>query len=194
MILSYSLEKKTFLLSFGKARWEKYKVIVNKIQEDSGASKKFILNNIANEEHSRNHYNEKQFEKLPKNNIFYTEKFKKWFFEISQSDFDKTITKVNFAMENKQNRRDGCIGKIDSTEIPDLYEIVVGSSSEKDRAEIRIFFKDYDGTTYILYGFIKFREEGITYQEAGHIQNTLDIIKDEKIFGTVINSVSAPKF
>lgn len=180
MILSYCVEKRTFLLSFGKDRWKNYKIIAGKTQED-GTSVKVILNNISNKEHSKNHYNDKQFDKLPKENIFYSENFKQWFLNRNSTDMDKIIEKVLFAIAHKADRRDGCIGKITSQKISDLYEIVVGNSIESSNSQIRIFFKDINSVTNIIYGFIKHNEQDMTYQESGHISATSKIIEDEKL-------------
>ena len=43
--------------------------------EKDGSSEKVILNNIANQDHVLSHYNDKQFDKLPQEDIFYTEGF-----------------------------------------------------------------------------------------------------------------------
>jgi hypothetical protein len=181
IILSYCVEKRTFLLSFGKDSWKEYKVIAKKVKED-GTSEKLILNNIANKEHSKSHYNNKQFDKLPKENISYSKEFKKWFLNRNSSDMEKILEKINFAIHNEYDRRDAGIGKIDSKEIPNLYEIVVGNSTESGNSAIRIFFKKFKGITHFFYGFIKHNEQGLSYQGAGHINNALTIIKAEKLF------------
>lgn len=182
IILSYCLEKRTFLLSFGTKKWIDYKIIANKVKED-GSSEKVILNNIANKEHVKQHYDEKQFSKLlQKSTIFYSEGFKVWFFARNSSDIEKIIEKINFAIDNEYSRRDAGIGKIDSEEIPNLYEIVVGNSTESGNSAIRVFFKEFKSITHFFYGFIKHNEQGLSYQEAGHISNALTIIKAEKLF------------
>ncbi len=181
IILSYCVEKRTFLLSFGKDRWEEYKVIANKTKED-GTSEKLILNNIANKEHSKSHYNNKQFDKLPKENISYSKEFEKWFLNRNSSDMEKIVEKINFAISNQHHRRDANIGKIDSEEITDLYEIIVGNSTESGNSAIRVFVKSFNGINYFFYGFIKHNEQGLSYQETGHISNALTIIQAEKLF------------
>lgn len=186
LCLSYNLEG--CLLSLEKDIWSDslvnaWKIIENKVPE------KINLRNISNEDNARDlitFIQEKEKDalliQLPQKNMFYSKKFKEWFVQRTKGDIEKIIAKMNFAMEHKLDRRDGCIGKIDSAEISDLYEVVVGDSNENDRAKIRVFFKDQDKITKVIYGFIKCREEGMTYQQAGHIRNTERIIKEEKLF------------
>ncbi|MDX4068110.1 hypothetical protein [Aliarcobacter skirrowii] len=184
--LSYSLNG--YLLSLARNIWDKPLVNVGRFNKDQ-TSERIDLNNISNENHSNGLVEviqEKEkyliFNQLPQDKMFYTDAFKKWFFKRTEGDIEKIIAKMNFAMKHKIDRRNGCIGKIDSAEISNLYEVVVGDSNENDRAKIRVFFKDYNHITNVIYGFIKCREEGMTYQEAGHIKNTEEIIKKEKLF------------
>lgn len=184
--LSYSLNG--YLLSLARNIWDKPLVNVGRFNKDQ-TSERIDLNNISNENHSNSLVEviqEKEkyliFNQLPQDKMLYTNAFKKWFFKRTKGDIEKIISKMNFAMDHKLDRRDGCIGKIDSGEISDLYEVVVGDSNENDKAKIRIFFKDHNNITNVIYGFIKFREEGLTYQQAGHIKDTEDIIKEENLF------------
>lgn len=186
LCLNYSLEG--CLLSLEKDIWSDslvnaWKIIKNKVPE------KINLRNISNENNAKDlikFIQEKEKDalliQLPQKNMFYSKKFKEWFVQRTKGDIEKIIAKMNFAMEHKLDRRDGCIGKIDSTEISDLYEVVVGDSNENDRAKIRVFFKNHDEITNVIYGFIKCREERMTYQQAGHIKNTEKIIKEENLF------------
>jgi len=184
--LSHSLNG--YLLSLARNTWDKSLVNVGKFNKDK-TSERIDLNNISKESHSNGlietiQKQEKNliFNQLPQDKMLYSDAFKEWFFERTKGDVAKIIAKMNFAMEHKLDRRDGCIGKIDSAEISDLYEVVVGDSNENDRAKIRVFFKDHNDITNVIYGFIKCREEGMSYQEAGHIKNTEEIIKKEKLF------------
>lgn len=189
LCLSHSLDG--CLLSMDKDIWSDSLVSVWKIAEGK-TPEKVDLRNISKDENSNNFVDfiqkkEKDviLDKLPQDNMFFSEGFKKWLFERTEGDIEKIIAKMNFAMEHKKERRDGCIGKIDSDEISDLYEFVIGDSNENDKAKIRIFFKDYAGLTNVIYGFIKFREEKMTYKQAGHIPNAVKIIKEEKLFEEV---------
>lgn len=158
LILSYSLNKKTFLLSFGKDRWVDYKIIASKVKED-GELSKVILDNIANKEHVVAHYNNKQLNKLPTTNIIYSDNFKDWLLSIDTIHRDKTIEKLQFvASKNFEGRRENNIAPIASEKIEHLKEIIVGSAGGISYAQIRVFFKAYNDKYLILNGFIKQNE------------------------------------
>lgn len=157
IILSYCVEKRTFLLSFGKDRWNEYKVIAKKTKED-GSSEKVILNNIANKEHSKSHYHEKQLENLPANNIFYTQEFKDDYlsanYDVARSKIVKKIKeaeKINFEI-------DGLLVKsIDG----DIWQIKIGTQGGLQQSAVRVLFKKISSNIYIVHIFTK--QGGTTY-------------------------------
>jgi len=182
LILSYSLDKKTFLLSFGKDRWTKYKIIANKLKEN-GHSEKVILDNIANKEHVIAHYNQKQLDKLPTTDIIYSDNFKDWLLSIDVIHRDKTIEKLQFvASKNFEGRRENNIAPIATKKIKYLKEIIVGSAGGMSYAQIRVFFKPYNEKSLILNGFIKQNEssQDKKYDEEIEIANKIfeDIKKE----------------
>lgn len=175
LILSYSLDKKTFLLSFGKSRWENFKIIANRLREN-GNSEKVILDNIANKEHVVAHYNQKQLDKLPTTNIIYSESFKKWLLSIDTIHRNKTIEKLQFvASKNFEGRRENNIAPITTEKIEHLKEIIVGSAGGVSYAQIRVFFKAYREKYIILNGFIKQNEsnQDKKYDEEIEIANKI---------------------
>jgi len=184
MVLSFVLEKNGILLSFNRDRWVDTPIEILKYKDEKTTSGS--IDNIATEEHATTLLvNE---EKVIKDNVIdklsdkvqYTEAFKEWMQLCKISHIEQTVEKVNFAMEHKLDRRAGAIGKINSL-IDNLFEVVVGSPQGMEDAQIRVFFKDFNRITYILYGFIKQNEYGMTYEKAGHIDATLKIIKDEEL-------------
>ena len=182
LILSYSLNKKTFLLSFGKDRWVDYKIIASKLKED-GELSKVILDNIANKEHVVSHYNKKQLNKLPTTNIIYSNDFKDWLLSIDVVHRDKTIEKLQFvASKNFEGRRENNIAPIATEKIEHLKEIIVGSAGGMSYAQIRVFFKPYNEKYLILNGFIKQNEssQDKKYDEEIEIANKIfeDIKKE----------------
>jgi len=182
LILSYSLAKKTFLLSFGKDRWINYKIIANKLKED-GSSEKVILDNIANKEHVIAHYNQKQLDKLPMENIIYSDNFKDWLLSIDVIHREKTIEKLQFvASKNFEGRRENSIAPITTEKIEHLKEIIVGSAGGMSYAQIRVLFKPYNEKYLILNGFIKQNEssQDKKYDEEIEIANKIfeDIKKE----------------
>eukprot|EP01028_Stygiella_incarcerata_P004765 TRINITY_DN2070_c0_g1_i2.p2 TRINITY_DN2070_c0_g1~~TRINITY_DN2070_c0_g1_i2.p2 ORF type:complete len:272 (-),score=-54.90 TRINITY_DN2070_c0_g1_i2:326-1141(-) len=157
MILSYCLEKKTFLLSFGKNRWLNYKVIANKTQKD-GLSEKVILNNIANKEHVVSHYNDKLLAQLPQRNIFYTIEFKKLYLsDYYASSREKIIDKITEAIKSQFNI-DGFLIK---TITNDIWQIKIGTMGGLQQSAIRVLFKKDGDRAYILHMFTK--QGGTTY-------------------------------
>jgi len=182
LILSYSLDKKTFLLSFGKDRWINYKIIANKLKEN-GNSEKVILDNIANKEHVIAHYNQKQLDKLPTTDIIYSNDFKDWLLSLDIIHRDKTIEKLQFvASQNFEGRRENNIAPIATKKIEHLKEIIVGSAGGMSYAQIRVFFKPYAEKYLILNGFIKQNEsnQDEKYEEEIEIANKIfeDIKKE----------------
>lgn len=162
IILSYCLEKRTFLLSLGTKKWIDYKIIANKVKED-GSSEKVILNNIANKEHSKNHYNDKQFEKLPKENIFYSQEFKKWFLSYDLSIVEKIISKINESNANNFDIDGFLVKSIDA----DIWQIKIGTQGGLQQSAIRVLFKKDTSKIYILHGFVK--QGGTTYDYSSDI-------------------------
>jgi len=183
LILSYSLAKKTFLLSFGKNRWINYKIIANKLKED-GSSEKVILDNIANKEHVIAHYNQKQLDKLPMENIIYSKSFQNWLLSIDTLHREKTIEKIQFvASKNFEGGRDNLIEHITTDKIHNLKEIIIGTAGGLSFSNIRVFFKSINNEHSIYCGFIKQNEkdQNKTYEE--EISNTVKIITDEQLNG-----------
>ncbi len=159
MILSYCLEKKTFLLSFEKDRWTSYKVIANKIK-NGGSSEKVILNNIASREHVLLHYKDKAIEELPKENISYSDEFK----ELYLSDYysvsrEKIVVKIAESMKNGFDI-DGFLIKTISD---DIWQIKVGTMGGLQQSAIRILCKKVDTRVYILHMFTKQGETNYNY-------------------------------
>ena len=174
------------LLSFNQGTWVESLVEVCKVEDNNYIDIK--LKNIAKKEHAiellsfeNEALKEKVLGNLSHENIKYTDAFITWLNLRDISHLEHIVEKINFAMEHKLERRAGAIGKINSKEINNLFEVVVGSPQGMEDAQIRVFFKDFDGVTYFLYGFIKRNEYGISYEKLGHISNTLKIIKDEKL-------------
>jgi hypothetical protein len=187
-LLSLNTDIDGILLSFNRDIWIHSLVEVSKVDTVNNEYSNIFLKNISKKEHAveilekeEKIIKESILEKLPNNSIKYTYAFMVWLKEQESTHIKQTVEKINFAMEHKLERRLGAIGKIDSKEINHLYEVVIGSPSGMEDAQIRVFFKDFDNTTYFLYGFIKQNEYGISYEKLGHISNTLQIIEDEKL-------------
>jgi len=187
-LLSLNADLEGILLSFNRDIWTKSLVEVSKNDTVHDEYSNIFLKNIATKEHATEIIkNEEEIiiesilEKLPNESIKYTDAFMLWLKAQELSHIEKTVEKINFAMEHKLERRLGAIGKINSKEIDNLYEVVVGSPQGEEDAQIRVFFKSFNYITYFIYGFIKRNEYGISYEKLGHISNTLEIIKDEKL-------------
>lgn len=164
IILSYSLEKKTFLLSFGKDRWINYKVIANKVKED-GNSEKVILNNIANKEHALTHYQNKQFNKLPQDSIFYSQEFKDIFISKDYSTISKIIEKIKEAEKNNFDIDGFLVKSIDS----EIWQIKIGTQGGLQQSAIRVLFRKEDSNIYIVHMFIK--QGGTSYDYTSDISS-----------------------
>lgn len=163
MILSYCLEKKTFLLSFGKDRWTSYKVIAKKIK-DGGSSEKVILNNIASREHVLLHYKDKVIEELPQENISYSDEFKELYLSDYYSESrEKIVGKIVESMKNGFNI-DGFLIKTISN---DIWQIKVGTMGGLQQSAIRILCKKEDTKVYILHMFTK--QGGTKYNYAPEV-------------------------
>lgn len=159
MILSYCVEKKTFLLSFEKDRWTKYKVVASKTKEE-GISEKVILNNIATKEHVLAHYNDKELEMLPQENIEYSDKFKELYLsDYYASSREKIVDKITEAMNNKFNI-DGFLVKVIRN---DIWQIKVGTIGGLQQSAIRILFKKESSKICILHMFTKQGETTYNY-------------------------------
>lgn len=157
IILSYCVEKRTFLLSFGKDKWNEYKVIAKKIKED-GSSEKVILNNIANKEHSKSHYHEKQLENLPANNIFYTQEFKDDYLSANYDVVRSKIVKKIKEAEEINFEIDGFLVKsIDG----DIWQIKIGTQGGLQQSAVRVLFKKISSNIYIVH--ILTKQGGTTY-------------------------------
>ncbi|AYJ79220.1 hypothetical protein AN286_03335 [Aliarcobacter cryaerophilus ATCC 43158] len=159
IILSYCLEKRTFLLSFGKNRWTKYKVVANKVKAD-GSSEKVVLNNIANKEHVLSHYKDKIIEQLPQENILYSDEFKKLYATDYYADSrEKIVDKITESM-NSEFRIDGFLVKVIDS---DILQIKVGTMGGLQQSAIRILFKKEVNKVYILHIFTKQGESTYDY-------------------------------
>lgn len=157
IILSYCLEKKTFLLSFEKNRWTSYKVIAKKVK-GGGVSEKVILNNIANKEHVLSHYKDKVIKELPQNNITYSDEFKELYLNDYYSESrEKIVGKITESIKNGFNI-DGFLIKTISD---DIWQIKVGTMGGLQQSAIRILCKKVDTRVYILHMFTK--QGGTTY-------------------------------
>lgn len=173
LILSYSLSKKTFLLSFGKDRWKNYKIIASKVEE-SGNSEKVILDNIANKEHVVAHYNQKQLDKLPTENIIYSDSFKDWFLAHDSSIIEKIISKVSQAKKLNFDIDGFLIKSIDK----DIWQIKIGTLGGLQQSSIRVLFKKDITKTYILHGLVK--QGGTTYDYISDIELAKESYKEFK--------------
>ena len=174
LILSYSLNKKTFLLSFGKGRWTKYKIIANKLKEN-GNSEKVILDNIANKEHVIAHYNQKQLDKLLTTDIIYSNNFKDWFLDNDTSTIEKIISKVNEAEKMNFDIDGFLIKSIDK----EIWQIKVGTQGGLQQSAIRILFKKNNSQIYILHGFVK--QGGTTYNYDNDVSIANQVFEEQKI-------------
>jgi len=174
IILSYSLEKKTFLLSFGKDRWVNYKIIANKTEED-GKSEKVILNNIANKEHVLQHYNEQTLGALPKNNIVYSDEFNDWFLSKDVPIIEKIITKIDKCNSMKFESDGFLLKKLQD----DVWEIRIGTEGGLQESAIRVLYKyDEASCIYILWYVVKHGEK--SYDYTSDIKKANDIFKKMK--------------
>jgi hypothetical protein len=179
ILLAFTLENNAILLSFNRDIWTNFEI--QGVKKENYIYTNITLHNIATEEHAMNIIRNKMIETLPYKNIKYTGAFMIWLKQQEFSHIKLIIEKIKFSMEHKLERRAGAIGKINSSKINNLYEIVVGSPQGMENAQIRVLFKDFNNITYFIYGFIKQNEYGISYEKLGHISNTLQIIKDEKL-------------
>lgn len=178
LILSYSLDKKTFLLSFGKNRWINYKIIASQVKEN-GDSKKVILDNIANKEHVVAHYNQKQLDELPTKNITYSKSFKDWFLTYDTSTIEKIVNKIIEAEKLNFDINGFLIKSIDK----DIWQIKIGTLGGLQQSAIRVLFKKDTTNIYILHGLVK--QGGTTYNYSSDIElakeNYSQLIKELKI-------------
>ncbi|MFK5976029.1 MAG: type II toxin-antitoxin system RelE/ParE family toxin, partial [Sulfurovum sp.] len=171
LILSYSLSKKTFLLSFGKNRWKNYKIIASKVEE-SGNSEKVILDNIANKEHVVAHYNQKQLDKLPNQNIIYSDSFKNWLLTNDVSSTEKIISKINKCV-SMEFVSDGFLLK--KLQDGDVWQIRIGTEGGLQESAMRVLYKyDEKNCIYILWYVVKQGERDYNYSS--------DIKKANSIF------------
>ncbi len=176
MILSYCLEKKTFLLSFEKNRWTKYKVIAKKIKEN-GTSEKVIINNIANQVHVLEHYNDKRTIDLPKDNIYYSKKFISDYLSLTfLSSQEKILKQIKESLSIKFIVNGDLIKTVEG----DIWEIRVGTVAGLQQSAIRILFKKELEKVFILHIFIKQGEA--TYDYSNDIKlakTTYNLLKKE---------------
>lgn len=176
MILSYCLEKKTFLLSFGKNRWTKYKVIAKKVK-DGGNSEKVILNNIANKEHVLAHYKDKRINDLPKDNIYYSKQFIR---DYLSSTFLSSQEKILKQIKESLNIKFIVNGDLIKTIESDIWEIRVGSVAGLQQSAIRILFKKVLEKVFILHIFIKQGEATYDYSDDIKLaKTTYNLLKKE---------------
>jgi len=181
MIFSFVLEKNGILLSFNRDRWVDSTIEVLKYKDD--LTEQVYIDNIATEEHANSLISKAILEKLPNNNIVYSNNFKVWLLSIDTIHRDKTIEKLQFvASKNFEGRRENNIAPITTEKIKHLKEIVVGSAGGISYAQIRVFFKPHDEKYLILNGFIKQNEsnQDKKYDEEIEIANKIfeDIKKE----------------
>ena len=176
MILSYCLEKKTFLLSFEKNRWTKYKVIAKKTKEN-GTSEKVIINNIANQEHVLEHYNDKRIIDLPKDNIYYS---KQCISDYLSLTFLSSQEKILKQIKESLSIRFIVNGDLIKTIEGDIWEIRVGSVAGLQQSAIRILFKKVLEKVFILHIFIKQGESTYDYSHDIKLaKTTYNLLKKE---------------
>ena len=182
MILSFVLEKQGILLSFNRDRWMKNSIEILKYK--NGITDKLNIDNIATEKHAITLINKVILERLPNDNITYSESFREWLLEIDSIHIEKTIEKIIFvASVNFQGGRENLIEHITTDKIHNLKEIIIGTAGGMSWANIRVFFKSVGDKHYIYHGFIKQNEKNQdqTYKE--EVIKTVNIIKSEKLNG-----------
>ena len=146
--------------------------------EKDGSSEKVILNNIANQDHVLSHYNDKQFDKLPQEDIFYTEGFIKDYLSPTYLGSQKKILKqINESLAIQFIVNGDLIKTIEG----DIWEIRVGSVNGLQQSAIRILFKKEREKVFILRIFIKQGESTYDYSNDVRLAKEDYAVLKEKI-------------
>ena len=174
MILSFLLEKNGILLSFNRGRWINSSIEVLKYRD--GKTESVFIDNIATEEHASRIIDKSILEKLPTDNIEYSDDFNEWLLgkkEGHYPDKDKVNTKINECIQNKFKIDLDLIKSLDK----EVFEIRVGSLGGLQKSQMRILFKFDGDKKYILRGLIK------------HGDNTYDYTKDIEIANEIFKTM-----
>ena len=163
MILSFVLEKKGILLSFNRDRWINTPIAVLKYYKDEDTTTAYI-DNIATEEHANILIEQNILEKLPTENIVYSNHFKDWFLLRDSSSIDKIVSKISEAKKIHFDIDGFLIKSIDK----DIWQIKIGTQGGLQQSAIRILFKKDTTKIYILHGLIK--QGGTTYNYSKDIE------------------------
>jgi len=175
MILSFVLEKKGILLSFNRDRWVNSSIKILKFKDD--ITEPAYIDNIATEEHASYLIRKDILQKLPTENIIYSDDFKKWFLgnkEGHSPDISKVIIKINECIERNFEIDLDLIKSLEN----EVFEIRVGSLGGLQKSQIRILFKFDGDKKYILWGLIK--QGSNEYDYSNDINKTNEIFKEIK--------------
>lgn len=173
MILSFVLEKNGILLSFNRDRWMNTPIEVLKYKDD--LTEQAYIDNIATEEHANNIISKSILEKLPKNNIIYSDSFLDWLLSHDSSSIDKIISKIHKAEKINFDIDGFLIKSIDK----DIWQIKIGTQGGLQQSAIRILFRKSNSKIYILHGFVK--QGGTTYNYNNDVFIANQIFKEQKL-------------
>ncbi|HIP27225.1 MAG TPA: hypothetical protein EYG80_06175 [Flavobacteriaceae bacterium] len=174
MILSFVLKKNGILLSFNRDRWINTPIEVLKYKDEDTTTA--YIDNIATEEHANILIEQNILEKLPAENIIYSEEFKDWLLgkkKGNSPDINKVISKIEESIQDDFKVDLDLIKPLDK----EVFEIRVGSLGGLQKSQIRILFKFDKEQRYILLGLIKKGSNTYDY--------TCDINKANEIFKTI---------
>ena len=173
MILAFVLEKNGILLSFNRERWINTPIEVLKYKDN--LTEQAYIDNISTEEHANNIISKSILEKLPKNNIIYSNNFKDWFLDNDTSTIEKIISKVNEAEKMNFDIDGFLIKSIDK----EIWQIKVGTQGGLQQSAIRILFRKNNSQIYILHGFVK--QGGTTYNYNNDVSIANQVFKEQKL-------------
>jgi len=155
IILSFVLEKNGILLSFNRDRWIDNTIEVLKYKDDK--TDKAHIDNIATEKHAEFHIKNLILQKLPNQNVIYSNVFKDWFLIHDASTIEKIASKIIEAEKLNFDIDGFLIKSIDK----DIWQIKIGTLGGLQQSAIRVLFKKDTTKIYILHGLVK--QGGTTY-------------------------------
>lgn len=174
LLLLYSLEKNTFLLSFNKEPWNQHKISVSKVNQTSSECLK--LKNISHKDHVELHIKDHVSKRMDNisSDVIYSEEVKKFILEENESTQDKILSMIQQCIDTSF--------KVDLHLVKALkdnvFEIRVGSRGGLEHSQIRILFRFDGDKKYLVWYFIKHGEN--IYNESADIVKANEIYKKLK--------------
>jgi len=176
-LLALNTDLDGILLSFNRDIWVKSLVEVSKVDNKKNEYTDIVLKNIATKEHANSLVSKAILEKLPTNNIVYSDDFRDWFLgkkEGHSPDISKVTIQINECIEKDFEIDLNLIKPLDS----EVFEIRVGSQGGLQKSQIRILFKFDNYKKYILLGLIKHGSN--TYDYSDDINKANELFKKIK--------------